>query len=141
MKNKDLNEEEKKVMFEKGTEPAFSGEYVNTTDKGVYVCKNCGAELFSSEAKFESSEPGLAGWPAFSEAIDQNKIKLQPDDSLGTRLASTSDSESRRVERTEVVCSNCGAHLGHLFEGAGDSPNGKHYCINSVCLDLKKDSN
>ena len=112
-------------MFEKGTETPFSGAYVNNADKGMYVCKNCGAELFSSDAKFESTAPGLAGWPAFSDA---KNVELRPDDSMG-------------MHRTEVICKNCGAHLGHLFEDAADAEDhgGKHYCINSVCLDLKKE--
>jgi len=125
-KNPNLTEEEKKVLFDKGTEAPFSGKFVSNTDKGMYVCKNCGHELFSSEAKFESTAPGLAGWPAFSDPANRENIELRPDDSGG-------------MHRTEVICKNCGAHLGHFFEDAPDAGEhgGKHYCINSVCLDLK----
>jgi peptide-methionine (R)-S-oxide reductase len=124
---KELTEEEYKVMREKGTEAPFTGKYVNTKDKGTYVCRGCGAELFSSDAKFESTEAGLAGWPAFTTANNKNVI-LEEDNSLG-------------MKRTEVKCANCGAHLGHVFEEVADAPDGgKHYCINSVCLDLKKEN-
>ena len=115
---KELTDEEKKVMFEKGTEIPFSGKYVHTKDKGIYVCKNCGTELFSSDAKFDSG----TGWPSFDEAANLEHIELREDDSHGMR-------------RTEVVCRKCGAHLGHLFDD-GPTETGKRYCINSVCLDL-----
>jgi peptide-methionine (R)-S-oxide reductase len=128
--NQNLSEEEKKVLFEKGTEAPFSGEFVNNDTKGMYVCKNCGAELFSSDTKFESSAPGLAGWPAFTDPVNQKNVILEEDNALG-------------MHRLEVKCANCGAHLGHVFEDAGDIPHadGKHYCINSVCLDLKEKQN
>lgn len=126
--NQNLTEEEKKVLFDKGTEAPFSGEYVDNDDKGMYVCKNCGAELFSSDTKFQSTAPGLAGWPAFTDPVNQKNVILEEDTSLGMR-------------RTEVRCARCGAHLGHVFDEAEDAPEGgKHYCINSVCLDLKKES-
>lgn len=127
--NPNLTEAEKKVLFEKGTEAPFTGEYVNTDKKGMYVCKNCGAELFSSDTKFESSTPGLQGWPAFSNPANRENIELRPDDSLG-------------MARMEVLCKRCGAHLGHVFEDAEDVPeghDGDHYCINSVCLELKEE--
>lgn len=125
-KNPNLTEDEKKVLFERGTEAPGTGKFLNENAKGMYVCKNCGIELFSSDAKFDSTAPGLAGWPAFSEA---KNIELRTDDSGG-------------MHRTEVVCKNCGAHLGHFFEDAPDASEhgGKHYCINSVCLDLKKET-
>jgi len=114
------NDLEKEVMWNKGTEPPFSGEYVHTKNKGVYHCKNCGAELFSSETKFDSG----TGWPSFTEPANLENIELHSDDSHG-------------MERTEVTCKHCGAHLGHVFD---DGPEGKQrYCINSVCLDLKKE--
>lgn len=119
--NQGLTEEEKKVMFEKGTEAPFSGEFVHTKDKGTYICKNCGTELFSSDAKFDSG----TGWPSFDNPANTQNVVLEPDNSFD-------------MHRTEVKCAHCGAHLGHVFDD-GPSTTGKRYCINSVCLDLKKD--
>lgn len=106
--------------------------YRSTGDRGVltsqrvrYVyLRHCGAELFSSTAKYESTAPGLIGWPSFSDPATNDAVELRDDNSLG-------------MHRTEVVCKNCGGHLGHVF-AADDSPNGQHYCINSVCLDFKQ---
>ncbi len=117
-KNK-LTPEEYAVMRERGTEAPFTGEYVNTKDKGMYVCKGCGAELFSSDTKFDSG----TGWPSFTDPANRENIELEADFRHG-------------MMRTEVSCKKCGAHLGHVFE---DGPDGKErFCINSVCLDLKK---
>lgn len=121
---KKLTAEQYNVLREKGTEAPFTGKYVFKHDKGIYVCVACGAKLFSNDAKFESKEPGLTGWPSFDKAENLKNIELKEDDSLGTK-------------RTEVICKNCGSHLGHLFE-AGDSKTGKHYCINSCALDFKE---
>jgi peptide-methionine (R)-S-oxide reductase len=118
MEEKDL---EKKVMWERGTEPPFSGKYVHTKDKGMYVCKACGAELFNSEAKFDSG----TGWPSFDEPANLMNVELRQDNSHG-------------IHRTEVVCKSCGSHLGHVFDD-GPTKTGKRYCINSICLDLKKE--
>jgi|SRR3989344_5335664 len=112
------NELEKEVMWNKGTEPPFSGKYMNTKEQGMYGCKNCGTELFSSDAKFDSG----TGWPSFDLPAGRQVIQLKPDNSHG-------------LSRTEVVCKKCGAHLGHLFDD-GPTKTGKRYCINSVCLDL-----
>lgn len=112
------------VLREKGTEAPFSGELLNEDRPGVFSCAACGAKLFSSDSKYESSVPGLAGWPSFSDVLDSGAVKLQDDNSAG-------------MNRTEVVCSNCGSHLGHVFDGDPASPTGKHYCINSVCLGFK----
>lgn len=118
-----LTPEQYHVLREKGTEAPGSGEYVDFWQDGMYHCVACGQELFTSDTKYESTMPGLIGWPAFSEATSKGSVELRDDDSLG-------------MHRTEVVCSNCGSHLGHLFAD-DSSPNGQHYCINSVCLDFK----
>lgn len=122
--NPNLTDEQKHILFEKGTEAPFSGKYVNHDKKGMYTCVNCGAELFSSSAKYESKEPGLAGWPSFADVAKSDAVELKDDSSLG-------------MKRTEVICKNCGVHLGHLFEGTTDHPSGVHYCINSACLDFE----
>ena len=122
--NPNLTDEQKRVLFEKGTEAPGTGEYLSHNEQGMYSCANCGAALFKSDAKYESKTPGLIGWPSFSDPANNDAVALKPDDTLG-------------MSRTEVVCKNCGAHLGHVFD-ANDSPNGKHYCINSVCLGFTK---
>ena len=121
--NPNLTDEQKEVLFNKGTETPGTGKFLNHNETGMYTCANCGAELFSSNSKYESTEPGLIGWPSFSEAAANGSVELKDDNSLG-------------MHRQEVVCKNCGVHLGHLF-AADDSPNGQHYCINSVCLDFE----
>jgi peptide-methionine (R)-S-oxide reductase len=120
---KKLTAEQYRVLREKGTEVPGTGKYVDFDKDGMYNCAACGQALFSSDTKYESTTPGLIGWPAFSEAADNGSVELRDDDSLG-------------MHRTEVVCSNCGSHLGHLFAD-DSSPNGQHYCINSICLDFK----
>lgn len=119
-----LTPEQYHVLREKGTEAPFSGELLDENRPGVFSCAACGSELFSSDAKYESSVPGLAGWPSFSDVLDSGGVKLQDDSSLG-------------MHRTEVVCSTCGGHLGHVFDGDNASPTGKHFCINSVSLGFK----
>lgn len=120
---KSLTPEQYRVLREKGTEAPGSGKYVDFYESGTYACVACGQELFTSNTKYESTIPGLIGWPAFSEAAARGAVTLEDDTSLG-------------MHRTEVLCSNCGGHLGHLFPD-DSSPNGQHYCINSVCLDFK----
>ena len=115
-----LTPEEYAVMREKGTEAPFSGKYVNTKEKGSYVCKGCGTELFKSDAKFDSG----TGWPSFDEPANLENVELREDN-------------AHDMHRTEVVCKNCGAHLGHVFDD-GPTETKKRYCINSVCLDLQK---
>lgn len=119
-----LTPEQYHVLREKGTEAPFSGKYLHHDQKGVYSCMVCGAELFKSDSKFDSTTPGLTGWPSFSDVINAGKVKLVDDDSMG-------------MHRTEVVCVICGSHLGHLFDD-GESKTGQHYCINSCALDFKK---
>lgn len=118
-----LTPEQYHVLRQKGTELPGSGQYDNFYKDGMYHCMACGAKLFSSDTKYESTTPGLIGWPAFSDAADKGAVKLEEDNSMG-------------IQRTEVTCANCGSHLGHLFDDSS-SPNGKHYCINSVCLDFE----
>jgi peptide-methionine (R)-S-oxide reductase len=118
-----LTPEQYKVLREKGTEVPGTGKYLNHNEKGIYTCAACGSELFHSDAKYESTEPGLIGWPSFAELVNNKAVQLQSDTMLG-------------MARTEVICAKCGGHLGHVFE-ANDSPTGQHYCINSVALDFK----
>ena len=119
-----LTPEQYHVLREGGTEAPGTGTLLDNNAAGDYTCMACGAVLFKSGTKFESSMPGLVGWPAFSEVATNDAIELRDDDTSG-------------MQRTEVTCKNCGSHLGHLFEDDPSSPNGKHYCINSVCLDFK----
>ncbi len=111
-----LSNEEFTVTQNKGTEPPFSGEYLNNKKSGIYSCICCNTDLFSSEHKYESH----SGWPSFFDIIDSENLKLIEDESHG-------------MSRIEVTCNKCGAHLGHVFDD-GPKPTNKRYCINSVSL-------
>jgi methionine-R-sulfoxide reductase len=118
---KKLTPERYRVLRGKGTEPPFSGEYVHNSEKGVYMCAGCGAELFSDSTKFDSG----SGWPSFYDAIDRGRIEEIEDTSHGMR-------------RIEIVCRGCKGHLGHVFPD-GPRPTGLRYCVNSLSLDFRKD--
>ncbi len=119
-----LTPEEYAVLRQAGTERPFTGEYTDTKIEGVYSCRACSAELFTSAEKFESH----CGWPSFFAPLAGDRVEYIEDRSLG------------RV-RTEVRCANCGSHLGHVFEGEGyPTPTDQRYCINSICLTLTPSS-
>ncbi|WP_351222171.1 peptide-methionine (R)-S-oxide reductase MsrB [Streptomyces sp. NPDC002133] len=116
----ELTPAEYQVLRQAGTEPAFRGEYTDTKTKGVYSCRACSAELFTSDTKFDSH----CGWPSFYDPKDTDAVELIEDRSHG-------------MVRTEVRCSTCGSHLGHVFEGEGfGTPTDQRYCINSISLRL-----
>ncbi|HEX8182961.1 MAG TPA: peptide-methionine (R)-S-oxide reductase MsrB [Candidatus Saccharimonadales bacterium] len=119
-----LTPEQYAVLRQKGTETPGSGALLHNDETGDYTCAACGSVVFRSDTKYESTMPGLIGWPSFSDMASDGAVQLVPDDSLG-------------MSRTEAICANCGGHLGHLFDDP-TSPNGQHYCINSVSLDFKK---
>lgn len=116
---KELSPEEYKVLREKGTETPFTGKYLHEDSEGTYNCAACGNPLFSSDTKFDSG----TGWPSFEDAL-LGAVEYMHDPSYG-------------MERTEIVCSKCKSHLGHVFTGV-QTNTGKDYCVNSVCLNLNK---
>ena len=117
-----LTPEEYHILREKGTEPPGSGELYHNEEKGMYVCRACGAELFSSGTKYDSG----SGWPSFWEAVDPSRIVKTTDMSLG-------------VARTEITCARCGSHLGHIFDDGPKDKTGQRFCVNSMSLKFKKE--
>lgn len=114
---KRLTPQQYHVLREKGTELPFTGEFLNHKQNGMYTCAVCGAEIFSSDTKFESG----SGWPSFNTPANTKAVNLIEDNSGGMR-------------RVEVQCANCGSHLGHVFNDAPDQPTGMRFCINSAAL-------
>ena len=118
----ELDPERYHVLRQKGTEPPFTGAYTHSKETGMYRCGACGTDLFSSDTKFDSG----TGWPSFTEPAVAENVRLESDNSLF-------------MKRTEVLCANCGSHLGHVFDD-GPGANGQRYCINSLSLDLDTDA-
>jgi len=116
----ELTPEQYAVLRRQATEPPFTGKYALTKDDGVFKCAGCGAELFSSDTKFDSG----SGWPSFTEPAVAEAVELREDLSHG-------------MVRTEVVCARCGGHLGHVFDDGPRDAGGMRYCINSCALDLE----
>ena len=117
-----LSEGQFRILREKGTEAEFSGKYWNYDKKGEYVCAGCGAKLFSSNDKFDCGD----GWPSFTKPIDKKSVEMKKDFKL-------------ILPRTEVLCSKCGGHLGHVFNDGLKEKGGKRYCVNSEALGFKKE--
>lgn len=116
-----LTPEQYRVLRQKGTEVPFTGELLHNDASGDYTCAACGTVLFKSDTKFDSG----SGWPSFYDMADDTAVTLHNDSTLG-------------MSRTEVTCTNCGGHLGHMFNDAFDQPTGQRFCINSASLDFKE---
>lgn len=123
----ELTPEQYHVLREKGTEHPGSGSLLNNEATGEYTCAGCGTVVFTSDTKYESTIPGLIGWPSFADAASNDAVELKTDGSLG-------------MSRTKVVCKTCGGHLGHLFDDH-TSPTNQHYCINSLSLNFSPKEN
>lgn len=118
--NPNLSDEQKAVLFDKATERPFTGKLLDVTDDGMYVCANCGTQLFSSDTKYDAG----CGWPSFDRALP-GSVDFHEDTSHG-------------MTRTEVTCHTCGAHLGHVFPDGPRETTGERFCINSLSLDFNK---
>jgi peptide-methionine (R)-S-oxide reductase len=118
--NKDLSDEQKDILFNHATEAPFSGSLLHNEEDGSYHCANCDNVVFGSETKFDSG----SGWPSFYDVRTLSAVHLKEDRSLG-------------MQRVEVTCGSCGAHLGHVFNDAIDQPTGMRFCINSLALQFK----
>lgn len=116
VKNPDLSDEQKAVLFDKATEAPFSGALVYTFDTGDYVCANCGSKLFTSDTKFDAG----CGWPSFDQAVEGSII--------------TEKDTTHGMVRTEIMCTQCGGHLGHVFDDGPKETTGLRYCVNSLSL-------
>lgn len=118
----ELGPEQYAILREAATERPWSGALLDEKREGTYTCGACGVDLFKSGAKFDSG----SGWPSFFESVNPDAVELKTDKTLG-------------MTRTEVVCANCGSHLGHLFDDAYQTPTGDRYCMNSLSLGFKED--
>jgi peptide-methionine (R)-S-oxide reductase len=116
-----LTSEQYRLLRQNGTEPPYSGKLLHNDKTGDYTCGACGQVIFNSSTKFDSG----SGWPSFNSPVNNKAVRLIDDDSLG-------------MDRVEVVCANCGSHLGHVFNDAPDQPTGMRYCINSGALGFKE---
>lgn len=115
-----LTPEQYHITQEKGTEAPFTGKYYNNHETGMYECVVCGHPLFSSDAKFDSG----SGWPSFDKPVNRENVELKEDTSYG-------------MQRTEVICKNCGAHVGHVFHDGPKETTGERFCVNSAALNFK----